>query len=88
MFYINLTMVILAKMKHHFRRHSAVRQSNVQTLGRQEFDSNVLKCAVPPACIARSETRACTWRWGRAERSYATDGAVAQELRRYHVKVH
>jgi len=34
MFYIVLTLVILAKMKHHIRRHSAVLKGDVQTLGR------------------------------------------------------
>jgi len=40
------TMVILAKMKHHFRRHSAVLKGDVETLGRQELHSNVLKSAL------------------------------------------
>jgi len=46
MFYIDLPMVILAKMKHHFRRHSAALKGDVQTLGRQKLDSNVLKSAL------------------------------------------
>ena len=46
MFYIDLPLVILAKMKHHFRRHSAVLKGDVQTFGRQELHSNVLKSAL------------------------------------------
>jgi len=88
MFYIDLPLVILAKMKHHSCGHSAVRKGDVQTLGRQEPDSNVLKCAllhrhvlhVPKLVLAygvRVESK----------RPYATDGAVAQELWRYQVTV-
>jgi len=43
MFYIDLPLVILAKMKHHFRSHSAVLKGDVQTFVRQELHSNVLK---------------------------------------------
>jgi len=46
MFYIDLQLVILAKMKHHFRRHSAVLKGDVETFGRQELHSNVLKSAL------------------------------------------
>jgi len=43
---MDLPLVILVKMKHHFRRHSAVFKEDVQTLGRQELDSNILKSAL------------------------------------------
>jgi len=45
-FYIDLPIVILAKMNHHSCGHSAIRKGDVQTLGRQELDSNVLKLAL------------------------------------------
>jgi len=70
MFYIDLPLVILEKMKHHLRGHCAVLKGDLQTLGFQEFDSNVLI----PALLHRhllscSETRADIWRSGRAETS-------------------
>jgi len=46
MFYIDLPLVILGKMKHNFRSHSAVPKVDVQTFGRQEHHSNVLKSAL------------------------------------------
>jgi len=46
MFYIDLPLVILAKMKHNFRRHSAVLKGDVQNFFRQELHSNVLKSAL------------------------------------------
>jgi len=51
-FYIDLPLVNLAKMKHQYRRHSAVFK--------------------PQARIARSENRADTWLWGRAETSVSS----------------
>jgi len=41
MFYIDLQLVILAKMNHYFRG-----QRDVQTLGRQEINSYVLKSSL------------------------------------------
>jgi len=88
-FYIDLLpQIILAKMKHHSFGHSAVRKGDVQNLGRQELDSNVLKSAVlhrhvllvPKLLLAH-----CVW--VEPKRPYATDCAVAQELRIYHVTV-
>ena len=38
-----LQLVILTKMKHHFCVRCAVLEGDVQPLGRQELDSNVLK---------------------------------------------
>jgi len=46
MFYINLPLVILEKMKHQIRRHSVVVKWDVQILGHQKLDSNVLKSAL------------------------------------------
>jgi len=88
MFYIDLPLVIFAKMKHKFRRHRAVPKRDVETLGRQDLDSNVQKSAllhrhvlhVPKLVLTHCvvvETK----------RLYATDGAVAQEFRRYHVTI-
>jgi len=88
MFYIHLQLVIVVKMNHHSCGHSAVLKGDVQTLGLQELYSNVLKSAllhrhelyVPKLvlayCVELEPKRPC-----------ATDGAVAQELRRYQVTV-
>jgi len=46
MFYIDLPLVILEKILHHFRRHSAILKRDVETLARHELDSNVLKSAL------------------------------------------
>jgi len=43
LFYIDLLPLV---MKHHFRGHSAVRKVDVQTFGRQELHSNILKSAL------------------------------------------
>jgi len=84
MFYIDLPLVIIAKMKHNFRSRSAVLKGDVQTLGGQELHSNVLKSAlihchvlhVLILVMAHSVRE-------QPKRPYATDGAVAQELGRY-----
>jgi len=41
--FYRLPLVILAKMKHHICGRRAVLERDVQTLRRQEIDSNVLK---------------------------------------------
>jgi len=88
MFYIDLTLVILAKMKHQFRGYSAVRKEDVQTLGRQELDSNVLKSALLHWYVLHVPKLVLTHCHDvEPKRPYATDGAVAQKLRRYHVTV-
>jgi len=87
-FYIDLPLIILAKMKQNFRKHSAFLKGDVETLDRQELHSNVLKSAllhwhvlhVLKLVLAHSVVL-------EPKRPYATDGAVAQELRRYHVTV-
>ena len=56
-------------MKHYLRKLGAVREWDVQTFGRVEFDSNVLESAAPRPRIARAETRAGTRPWGGAETS-------------------
>jgi len=89
-FYIDLlSLVILAKINHHSCGHSAVRKGDVQTLGREELESNVLKSAllhrhvlyVPKLVLAQLGAGL------EPKRPYATDGADAQELRRYHITV-
>ena len=83
-----LPLVIVAKMKHHLRRHSAVLKGDVQTLGRQELHSNVLEPAllhrhvlhVPKLVLANGVGV-------EQKRPYESDGAVAQELRNNHVTV-
>ena len=88
MFYIDLPLVILAKMKHHFRRQSAVLKGDVQTLGRQEIHSNVLKCALLHWHLLHVLNRVLTHSFRvQPKCPYATAGAVAQELRRYQVTV-
>jgi len=88
MFYIDLPMVILAKMKHHTCGHSSVRKGDVQTLGRQEFNSNVLKFSLLHRNVLRVPKRVLVHGVGvEPKRPYATDGAVAQDLRRYQVTV-
>jgi len=88
MFYIDLPLVILAKMKHHFRRHSAVLEGDVQTLGRQELDSNVLKSALLHRHVLHVPKLVLAHGVGvEPIRPFASDGAVAQELLGYHVTV-
>jgi len=87
-FYVDLPLVILAKMKHHSCGHSAVLKGDVQTFGRKELDSNVLKSAllhrhvlhVPKLVLARGVDVG-------QKRPYATEGAVTLELWKYHVTV-
>jgi len=88
MFYIDLPLVILAKMKHNFRRHSAVRKGDMQTFGRQVLDSNVLKNVLLHRHVLYVPKLVLTHGVGvEPKRLYATDGTVAQELRRYQVTV-
>ena len=81
-------MVILAKIKHQFRGHSVVLEWDVLTFGRQELDSNILKSAllhrlvlyVPKLVLAYGVVL-------EPKHPYASDGAVAQELQKYHITV-
>jgi len=83
-----LTLVILAKMKHYFRGHHAVRKGDVRPLGRHELDSNVLKSALLYWHVLHIPKLDLTHCIGiEPKRPYATDGVVAQELRRYQVTV-
>ena len=78
MLYIELPLVILAKMKHHFRRHSAVPKGDVQTFGRQELDSNVLKSALLDRHVLHVLKLVLTHAFVVGpKRRYASDGAVA-----------
>ena len=75
-------------MKHYFRGHGAVREGDVQTFGREEFDSNVLK----PTLLHRHvlyvlKLVLAHWVGVEPKRPNTADGAVAQELRRYHITV-
>ena len=86
MFYIELPLVILAKIKHYFRGHSAVRKGDVQNFGRQELDSNVLKSALLHRYVLHVPKLVLAHGVGvEPKRPYAS--AVAQELRRYQVTV-
>jgi len=75
-------------MEHHFRGHHAVRKGDVQTLARQERDLNVLKSALLHRFVLQVPKLVVTHGVGLESKSpYATDGAVDQVLRRYHVAV-
>jgi len=88
MFYIDLPLVILAKMKHHFRRHSGVFKGDVQTFGRQLLHSNVLKSALLHWHVLHVLKLMLPHGVKvQPKHPYATDGTVAQELRRYQVTV-
>ena len=75
-------------MKHCSCGHSAVRKGDVQTFGRQELDSDVLKSVllhrhvlhVPKLVLAHCVEV-------EPKRPYAKDCAFDQELRRYNVTV-
>jgi len=69
MFYIDLPLVILAKMKYQSCGHSAVLKGDVQTLGRQELDSNVLISALLHRHVLHVPKLVLTLRWGRAGKS-------------------
>ena len=88
MFYIHLPVVIFAKIKHHFSRHSAVLKGDVQTTDRQDLDSNVLKPALLHRHVLHVLKLVLTHGVGvEPKRPCATDAAVAKQLRRYHVTV-
>jgi len=87
-FYIVLPLVIHAKMMHHIRRHSAVLKGDMQTFGRQEIHSNVLKSALLHWHVLHVLKLVLTHGFRvQPKRPYAMDGAVTQELRRYQVTV-
>ena len=69
-------------MKHYSRGHSAVRKGDVQTFGREEFDSNVLESAVLNRHVLHVPKLVLTHGVGvEPKRPYTTNCAVAQELR-------
>jgi len=75
-------------MKHQSCGHSAVIKGDLQTFGRQELDSNVLKSALLHRHVLHVSKLVLAHGVGVEPKGpYATDGAVAQELRRYHVTV-
>jgi len=84
-FYIDLLpLVILSKMRHHIRRHSALRKGDMQTFGRQEVDSKGLKFPLLHQHVLHVPKLVLTHCVGvQPKRPYATDVAVSQELRRY-----
>ena len=78
MFYTDLPLVNLVKMKHHSCGHSAVLKGDVQTFGRKELDSNVLKSALLHRHVLHVPKLVLTRCVGvEPKRPYATDGAVA-----------
>jgi len=86
--YRSLPLVILAEMKHYFRGHSAIREWDVQTLGREEFDSNVLDSVLLHRHVLHVPKFVLADGVGvEPKRPYTADGAVAQELRGYQVTV-
>jgi len=75
-------------MKHHSLGLRSVSKGEVQNLGRYELVSNVLKSALlhlHVMYILKLFLTHCVK--VEPKRPYATDGAVAQELRKYHVTV-
>ena len=89
MFYIDLPLVIVTKMKHLSCGHRAVRKGDVQTVGRQELNSNVLKSTLLHRHVLQVPKLLLTHFVGvEPKRPNLTDGAVAQELRRYQVTLH
>ena len=76
--YISLPLVILAEMKHYSRGHGAVRKGDVQTFGREEFDSNVLESALLHRHVLHVSKLVLTHGVGvEPKRPYTADGAVA-----------
>jgi len=68
-------------MKHYFRRLGAVREGDVQTFDRDEFDSNVLESAQLHRHVLRVPNLVLAHGVGlEPKRPYTADGAVAQEL--------
>jgi len=75
-------------MKHNFRGQCAVRKLDVQSLGRQELNTNVLKSTLFHRHVLHVPKLVLTHCVGvEPNRPYAMDGTVAQELRRYQVTV-
>jgi len=69
-------------MKHYFRGHGAVREGDVQTFGRQEFDPNIVESALLHRHVLHVPKLVLTHGVGvEPKRPYTSDGAVAQELR-------
>ena len=65
-------------MKNYFRGHGAVREGDVQTLGREEFDPNVLESALLQRHVLHVPKLVLTNGVGvEPKRPYTTDGAVA-----------
>jgi len=68
-------------MKHYLRGHGAVREGDVQTFGREEFDSNVLESALLHRHVLHVPKLLLAHGVGvEPKRPYTADGAVAQEL--------
>ena len=81
-----LPLVILAEMNHYFHGLSADREGDVQTFGRQEFDSNILESALLHRHVLHVPKLVLAHGFGvEPKRPYTADGAVAQEFRRYQV---
>ena len=77
--YRSLPLVLLAKMKHYFRRHSAVLEGGVQIFGRQKLDSNVVKSALLHRLVLHVPKLVLSHGFGlEPKRPYSSDGAVAQ----------
>jgi len=75
-------------MKHYSRGRGAVRKSDVQTFGREEFDSNVLESALLHRHVLHVPKLVLEHGFGvEPKRPYKADGAVALELRSNQVTV-
>jgi len=75
-------------MEYDFRGRGAVREGDVQTFGREEFDSNVLEPALLHRHVLHVPKLVVAHGVGvQPKRPYTAVGAVAQKLRRYQVAV-
>ena len=77
--YRSLPLVILEEMYHYFRVRGAVRERDVQTFGRVEFDSNILEPALLHRHVLHVPKLVLAHGFGLEPKSpYASDGAVAR----------
>jgi len=86
-FYIDLPLLVLAKMNHYFRMNRTAAKGCVDIRSSGTRCEYPEICAALPARIAHSELVLTHWVWLEPNRPYATDGGVAQELWRYQVRV-
>jgi hypothetical protein len=74
-------------MKHYLRGRYAIVERDVQTFRRQKLDSDILESPLIHGYVMHVLKLAMT-RCVDDERLHAPDGAVAHELRRYHIALY